>query len=417
MSPKMEIQVVDHWLNQFDRGDRRDAKRLLAAIRNVTADEFHDAMTDLVRSRVEAAPWPVGLFVETERGHRKGQAHPLFKEKGRKHRRAVGSGPPIIRPARTVDPEVGSEGLVAQIVTGVFRQNNKRSTIHPGPDTIRKCQIRRFILVTDFIGSGDRVSRYLEAAWRVRSVRSWWSARRSKGMSFEVVAYSATEAGIQKVKTHPTGPIVHIVEGCPTIEQAFGLPEVRSHMEKLCTYYGSFNPYPLGYGGTGALITFAHGMPNNAPVIFHKRSHLQTKPWIPLYPERVTSGRRGITIAGQREAIQRDLQQVVKQRVLSSPRFLSAPSVLRDAVHILLFLDRAPRSETVISARTGLSVKRVRNALARSHIYGWVDDDNRIADKGRRELVRLGAPIQREVSFQSEIFYIPRALRAPEPFR
>lgn len=199
----MEIEVVDHWLNQFDRGDRRDAQRLLAAIRNVTADEFHDAMTDLVRSRVEADPWPVGLFVETERGHWRGRAHRLFKEKGRKHRRAVGSGPPIIHPARTVDPEVGSEGLVAQIATGVFRQNNKRSTIHPGPDTIRKRQIRRFILVTDFIGSGDRISRYLDAAWRVRSVRSWWSARRSKGMSFEVAAYSATEAGRQKVEAHP----------------------------------------------------------------------------------------------------------------------------------------------------------------------------------------------------------------------
>lgn len=190
-------------------------------------------------------------------------------------------------------------------------------------------------------------------------------------------------------------------------------------MEKLCIRYGSFDPDmdPLGYGGVGALITFAHGMPNNAPVIFHKRSNLKTKPWTPLYPERVTSGRRGITIADQREAIQRDLQRVAKQRVLSSPRFLSAPSVLRDAVRLLLSLDRAPRSVIVLSARTGLSVKRVRNALARSHTYGWIDDDRRIADKGRRELIRLGAPIQREVSFTSEILYIPRALRAPAPSR
>ena len=261
-----------------------------------------------------------------------------------------------------------------------------------------------------------RTSRYLEAAWRVRSVRSWWSARRSKGMSFEVVAYSATEAGRQKVEAHPTGPIVHVVEGCPTIEQAFDLPEARLRIKELCTRYGSFNPNmdPLGYGGTGALITFAHGMPNNAPVIFHKRSNLKTKPWIPLYPERVTSGRRtdSVAIAEQREAIQRDLQRVAKQRV-PSPRFLSAPSVLRDAVRVFLSLDRASRSETAISARTGFSVKRVRNALARSHTYGWVDDDNRIADKGRQELARLSAPIQREVSFKSEILYIPRSLRAP----
>lgn len=417
-STKMVIEAVELWLNQFDREDRSDAKRLLSVIRNVTADEFYDAMTGLVRSRVEADPSPVGLFVETERGHRRGRAHRLFSEPDRKHRRAVGSSP-LISPARTVDPEVGSEGLVSLIVTEVFRQNKKRSTIHPGPDMIRRRKIRRFILVTDFIGSGDRISRYLDAAWRVRSVRSWWSARRSRGMSFEVVAYSATEAGLQKVKTHPTRPIVHIIEGCPTIQQAFlRLPEARSRMEKLCTRYGSFNPNmdPLGYGGTGALITFAHGIPNNAPVIFHKRSNLKTKPWIPLYPERVTSGRRtgSITIAKRREAIQLGLQRVARQKVLLSPRLSSAPPFLRDAVHVLLSLDRAPSSATVISARTGLPVNRVRDALARSHTYRWVDDDNRIADKGYRELARLGAPIQREISFQSAILYIPRSLRAPE---
>lgn len=419
ISTKMVIEAV-HWLNQFDREDRRDAKRLLSVIRNVTADEFHDEMTTLVQSRVEADPSPVGLFVETERRHWKGRAHRLFREEGGKHRRAVGNGPPIISPARTVDPEVGSEGLIAQIATEVSRKNKKRATLHPGPDTIRGRQIRRFILVTDFIGSGDRISRYLDAAWWVRSVRSWWSARRSKGMSFEVVAYSATEVGLQKVKAHPTRPRVHIAEGCPTIEQAFRrLPGVRSRMEKLCARYGSFNPNidPLGYGGTGALITFAHGMPNNAPVIFHKRSNLKTKPWIPLYPERVTSGRRpdSVAIAKQREAIQRDLQRVAIQKVLLSPRLSSAPLFLRDAVHVLLSLDRAPSSETMISARTGLSVNRVRKALERSRTYGWVDDDNRIADKGYRELARLGTPIQREVSFQSATLYIPRSLRAPEP--
>ena len=413
----MSAETAEFWLNQFNLEDRTDAKRLLSAIRHVTADEFHEVMTDLVRSRVVANPAPIGIFVEAERGHRRGRAYRLFTETSRQPRRAFGPGPPVINPTRTVDPEVGSEGPISQIVTGVVRQHGKRATLHPGPDTIRSREVRRFILVTDFIGSGNRATRYLDAAWHVRSVRSWWSARRTCGMSFEVVSYSATEAGQKRVAAHPTGPTLYIAQGCPTIEQLFDVPTVRCRMLELCKRYGSFNHRvdPLGYGGTGALITFAHGMPNNAPAMFHKQSKLKTRPWIPLYPERVTSGRRtGIfPITEQRKAIQVELQKFAKQKALLSPRFLSAPLVLRDAVSVLLSLDRSPRSVIAISARTGFSVERVQDALARISGYGWTDHKHRIVNKGRRELVRLSAPTRKEVQFNSPSLYTPRSLRAP----
>ena len=180
---KVGTEAVDYWLTQFDQKDRDDAKALLSAIKNVGADEFQEAMMNLIRSRIESGLKPVGLFVESERRHRNGRVHRLFCEPRRKRRRAVGSGPKIIEPSRTVDPEVGSEGLIANIVTGVFRQCKNHATIHPGPDLIRSRKIRRFVLVTDFIGSGDRARRYLDAAWHVRSVRSWWSARRTKSPS------------------------------------------------------------------------------------------------------------------------------------------------------------------------------------------------------------------------------------------
>ena len=378
-------------------------------------------MMNLLRTRVAADPGPVGLFVETERGYRGGRPHRLFSEPRRKHKRAFGRGPPIVKPMRTVDPEVGSEGLVAQIVSQVFRENKNRATVHPGPDTIRQRKIRRFILVTDFIGSGSRACRYLGAAWRVRSVRSWWSARHAKGMSFEVITYSATEAGRRRVEAHPSRPSVQIFEGCPTIEQVFDIPKDRVRMEELCNRYGSLglNTEPLGYGGIGALITFAHGMPNNAPAIFYKRSRSKSKPWVPLYPERVTSDRRSgtATIAERRTTIQADIWRVTKRRALESPRFLSAPSDLRDAVQVLLSLDRAPRTRTAISARTGLSVGRVRHALVRTQTYGWVGADYRITVKGRRELSRISARVQEAVEFKAASLYVSGSLRAPRSSR
>jgi len=99
---------------------------------------------------------------------------------------------------------------VAQLVSEVCRAHPQQVFNHPGPDAIRKRRIRRFVLVTDFIGSGKRARTYLQAAWRVRSVRSWWSARATKGLSFEVVAYAATQSGRAVVERHPSRPEVHV---------------------------------------------------------------------------------------------------------------------------------------------------------------------------------------------------------------
>ena len=415
--PERDAEAAELWIRQFDRVDRSDASLLLAAIRNVSADEFHDTMTELVRSRVQVNPAPVGLFVETERGHRNGKAYRLFEESRRKPRRATGNGPRVIDPRRKVDPEVGSEGVIAPILTAVVRQNRHRATLHPGPDTIRERRIRRFILATDFVGGGNRVYRYLDAAWGVCSIRSWWSARRTKGMSFEIIAFSVTQAGRKRIEAHPCGPTLHAIEGCPTIDDVFEDAEIQYRMRNLCVRYGSFDRKfdPLGYGGAGALITFAHGMPNNAPAMFHKTSKLKTKPWIPMYPQRVTSGRRKSvgSIVDQADEIEHERRRVAKQTVLRSSRFVSAPIALRDAVQVLLSLDRTPRDATAVSARTGLSVKRVEEALERIYRYGWVDERSRIGEKGRRELARLRAFVPAEVQFERSTTYTPRSLRAP----
>src|SRR5216684_3555663 len=61
-----------------------------------------------------------------------------------------------------------------------------------GAQLIRKDHICTFMLVTDFVGSGNRVWTYIEAAGRVWSIKSL----HSRGMlRFEIVAYSGTEKG------------------------------------------------------------------------------------------------------------------------------------------------------------------------------------------------------------------------------
>lgn len=108
----------------------------------------------------------------------------------------MGVGPQPIQPTRAYDPEVGSEGLIAQLITELCRLPRSPFLNHPGPDEIRKRKVRRFIVLTDLIGSGRRARDYLEAAWQVRSVRSWSSLRL---LRFEVLAYATTDHGRRRV--------------------------------------------------------------------------------------------------------------------------------------------------------------------------------------------------------------------------
>jgi hypothetical protein len=116
------------------------------------------------------------------------------------------------------------------------------------------------LLVTDFIGTGKQASTYIEAAWRIWSVKSWCSRRQFR---FEVVAYSGTEKGCSEVRHHAASPEVRIVTPCPTIETVFD-PVRAKRIKDLCERHDPVSRDPiasLGYGGVGALLAFAHGCP------------------------------------------------------------------------------------------------------------------------------------------------------------
>ncbi|MGV8664194.1 phosphoribosyltransferase-like protein, partial [Pseudomonas aeruginosa] len=65
-----------------------------------------------------------------------------------------------------------------------------------------------FVIVTEFIGSGDRARTLLDAIWNVASIRSWHSG---KFIKFWVIAYSGTDIGVHNVRSHRFSPNVHIV--------------------------------------------------------------------------------------------------------------------------------------------------------------------------------------------------------------
>ena len=78
---------------------------------------------------------------------------------------------------------------------------------------------------------------------------------------FEVLAYSATDLGLKRIKKHPCRPEVYYVQPCPTIDTVFP-GAVAQRMKEVCIKYDPRGHDPiesLGHMGIGALLAFAHG--------------------------------------------------------------------------------------------------------------------------------------------------------------
>ena len=387
------------------------AVALLRAMTLVSRDAFAEGLRTLLLARLADGKGPIGLYVEREVRHRHGVPFRLFKEANRKVRRAHGVGPRPVEPTRAYDADVGSEGLVAQLVSEVCRTNLKTVFNHPGPDAIRKHRIRRFVLVTDFIGSGKRASTYLQAAWRVRSVRSWWSRRATTGLSFEVVAYAATRAGREVVEGHPSRPEVHVVVGCPTLNTQFPNGEAR----RLCVKYSPVPPSVMpatGYANGGALIAFAHGVPNNAPLLLHKRG----PGWAPLFPARVTSAtRQAFPSQSDPDAVRANLLQMRQARLAQAGSIVGAKPHALNLMMVLAALSRPPRETEVISRKTGLTILEVQAALKSALKNQWIDGEYRLTDLGHAQLdhARRVQPGEERLPLEGAPFYYPSSLRAP----
>ena len=367
---------------------------------------------------------PIALYAERELGRRLGVPHRLFKESKGKVKRAYGVGPQPVRPTKAYQPEVGSEGIVAQLITDLCRQFPKQFLNHPGPDKIRKTKARAFWVLSDLVGSGKRAYDYLSAAWKLRSVRSW----RSGGfLRFGVIAYAMTQSGQARIDRHPCKPLTSCVHPCPTIFSAFGRSAVSAYVS-LCERYDPVSPGPgtfnddksLGYGGVGALVAFAHGAPNNSPRIFHKTSK-RAHGWIPLFPARVTAGlpSTGFGRSLRPETISARLKALGNKALAKSPAARHASIEVKKRYLVLAALSRRQRGDVILAIKTGLSLFEVGHVCNELEGFGWIGPRRVLTDTGLGELRHLRRKVEQKrqrAGANAEVEkppYYPTSLRAP----
>lgn len=403
------------WLSQFDPDSQSIVIKMLQAMRLVTRDMFANDLRTRILQVAEETSGLVGLYVEREVPVKGGPVLPLFLQPEGRPRRAYGLGPNPIEPDKKQPGDVGSEGIVAQLVSELCREMPESFISHPGPEKIRSRDnpVRKFVLVTDLIGSGQRAERYLDAAWGAFSVKSWWSSRKTKGLSFEVVAYAATEAGLNRVEKHRLRPQVRLVAYCPTIETSFS-DEYADAIKRVCVQYNPLptRANPLGYQGTGALIAFAHGAPNNCPRILHARSDA----WAPLFARRVTAQTRSeFNGVLDTEQVQQRLVDMRHRRLSEGYDWTRAPEGTLETYLVLAALSHRPRRIDVVARRTGLTLLEVESKLRKAETHGWIDKEYRLTDTGHAFL-RAAKKKRRAVltiSDDRQNLYYPSVLRVP----
>ena len=406
------------WLAQFSETERPVGARLADAVMLVSHDSLYRGLRFLLdettTSRKEGdQDRPIALFAEravetrdTKVGDDDVVRHevlPFFP--GTEEGRATGAGmPPIV-----IDPddqEVGSEGAIANFITGYERLHRNRVLSHPGPDALRSQRVSHIIIVSDFIGSGKRVREMLEAFWRVATIRSWHSYGLVR---FAVVAYSGTEEGLEHVRSHRSGPNVRVVHACPTIFTTFVGAE-RDSVEALCRAHPLKSRYPFGFGSAGALIAFSHGIPNNGPPILHS----ERKGWVPLFRNRSALGADMHFPAANVGTLADRAREVLQIR--AAEQFLSDPTRRRwvETMLVLTALKNGSRTAASASARTRLALADVEQILVFTRIAHWTSPRNALTVLGQRELRRLRLRRARTVALPSDDlpYYYPSQLRA-----
>lgn len=403
------------WVDQFRPEDQRLACSLLNSLALIEHDELVSAIQDLISYVARNSNGVIGIFAEREiRRGKGGIPNALYEQPRRKkNRRAFGQGPQPVKPKLPYDMSVGSEGIIAWLVTDICKQHPGKFISHPSPDQIRKKKVRHFMLVTDMIGSGRRAYEYLNSAWKVASVKSW----KSLGLiDFTVVSYTGTEAGISFSKSHKTKPEVRIARSCPTIFTEFDKNKVEK-LRSLCIHYDPIDhdrTESLGYRGSEALVVFSHGCPNNVPRLLFKNG--KRKSWKPMFPNRGTVASQNAfnSVKGESE-LRRKLARMNEVRLSRGDWMSLFSDEAKSMVLVLAAIRKGPRQSEAISRKTGLNIILINILLENANQWGWINANRRLTSIGKGQLNyarRVSeAPENSEKTVKEH--YFPKLLRGP----
>lgn len=266
--PKFKILSVEkiessheiaQWLMQFNSSQKAIAKNILSKLTFVSRDEFtiwlQKSISDLPKNKNYA------LYSVRKLDPDKQVLWDL-------------NGDVVNRPGHSQ----GSEDLVYSIISNLVRSNKTMFLDHPSLNDLKKSKVNDFLLIDDSIGSGDRVSGFINAMLDNPTFLSWWSLglvrltlisfARTLGSENRIInTIRGSDHGVRKYrKSEKINFISNIVYNENWLETRWG--EQYNEIINLCKNQTKIPSWArLGYGNVLSNIIFYHSVPNNLPGI------------------------------------------------------------------------------------------------------------------------------------------------------
>ncbi|WP_055135006.1 phosphoribosyltransferase-like protein [Pseudomonas corrugata] len=401
-------EKCDVWLEQFHSPhDKNLARKLLRKIRLVTDSESSLWLEEALTSNCFEEN--TAIYIERElQQTRSPLPPPMYKESKSRPRRIEGAAAQAVQSLDYAPQTIGSEGKLATKIDQICSLHKGRLFLQPATSILRKKHIRNFVIVTDLIGSGKRVSRMLDSLWRLQSVKSW---RSYKLIKFHVVCYSITQGAEEILIKHPARPNIIKKIVCPTLNYSFDDSD-EIEMKILCESYGSFSRNPLGFMRSGALIAFDDKVPNNMPAIFIESSKSLSNPWLPLFPNRRSKG-----VVGTDSSIAVVEAEMLK--LLDCEEILSAPGYKNLSEHsrlAILYVAASSCGYTEVSdfaSLTDMSIEQILKARKMASQKGLMTSGKKVTSRGKQSLRKLVDDGIAAVGKTHDVVYYPVQLRAP----
>lgn len=372
------------WVRNFEVADRSTAKTLLDSLRLINLDEVSETIYEqLEQLAVERSGRRKAVAIYTEREFQEKLIFNVEHTKmpdGSLRERATGKkGPPPVKPIRG-GVRVGSEGTISSLIAQAVKKHSNVFINTPGPDRFRSKAnpISTIVVVTDFIGTGNRLVSMLDRFWNLKTIRSWHS---TKLVNFVVVAATSTSEGAATVAAHISKPDVRFSHAVPTLSSSnFG--KHYSSWQTLLEKLSEQNPddqYVWGYQDSAAMVLFSYGIPNNAPSILWKG----IKKIAPLYVGNAPHELRELFWQGSKS-------EQVKRAARERGHKIDKVADVEEQIMLLVLQEIRGRFSKKkvreLSERLTLSTSDVTQALNVAYLKGFIESDGRLTDKGYAEL-------------------------------
>lgn len=348
---------ISSWLSQFTSDRRPMAEVLLHHLRFVSRDEYSGWLHSSL-DRLNGAG-PFALFAVRKLKKSNGQISPFFDS----------TGIPKTRPPTAQ----GSEDLVYSLIGNAAREKSSSFLDHPGIEEMRAKRVHDLVLIDDSIGSGRRVSEFLESMMCSKTLLSWWSYGLIR---FHILSYARTREGEKSIIENMVGSN-HPRRKYPKSQKiSFSSEHVYSSMDLESRWGDDYKNildlcdsvtevpkgYRRGYGSVMANLVFYHSVPNNMPGILYFRSGK----WKPLFPGRTLPS---WTI----ELLEDDEERAAGE----------AWSRLGESMVELLGLAKSGvRNPRIIEQRMGRDRDYVMELIQRAKYLGLLNDGGRITRSG-----------------------------------